>query len=148
MSRTYDKRCAECTWSVGSWATMMCSWPRACSLSGVIAVWWPCRAVRHTKQKLEISLTFSGFRAADICSQHLLQINQFIPYTAVWPGPLHHCWLWWSVERRWCDSSATDFPDCGDAPCEISDGHFDWTWGIRDKTMNIQNITITQPVCR
>lgn len=39
----------EYTWSDSacSWATMMCSCPRACNCSAVIAVWCACRAVRH-----------------------------------------------------------------------------------------------------
>lgn len=63
------------TWSVGSWATMMCSCPRACSLSGVIAVWCACRAVRHANQKLDSSVTFPGFCAADIFLECLPKSN-------------------------------------------------------------------------
>ena len=50
------------TWSdrVCSWATMMCSCPKACSRSGVMTVWWACRAVvdidTHTHTGLVLCL--------------------------------------------------------------------------------------------
>lgn len=113
----------QCTWSdrVCSWATMMCSCPRACSRSGRIAAWCACRAVSHTHTQIKLEIiiqSFAGFFFPTIA------VLLCFPYTAVWPGPPHHCWRWWFAETLPCGSFEWDDPDCADAPCETSGGHF------------------------
>lgn len=102
------------TWSgtACSWATMMCSCPRACRRSGRRVVWCDWRAAA-AHQRAHTRITWQTFVTAVIdCVQ-----TENISYTAEWPAPPRHCSPRGPAEEWRPGSCDLDGPGCGDAPC-------------------------------
>lgn len=100
----------QCTWSdrVCSWATMMCSCPRACSRSGRIVAWCACRAVSHTHPQIN--------------SDHHLFICIFFPIFCCCAVSSLHC----SVARA--SSSLLTMMVCWDVAVRLFRVGWSWLW--------------------